>query len=385
MTKSKFGTVFLLWGAGLGAAAQYAKVSIVFDQLPNLYPDAGNALGFAVSLVGFLGILFGVVAGVLVARIRYRRALLWALWLGAAVSSLQALVPPFEYFLLLRCIEGISHLGLVVAAPTLIGQLSAAKDRGFTLTLWGTFFGVAFAVLAWAGLPLVASFGISALFAAHAAYMALFALILTFALNPLDGQTTAAVLSFADVLRRHLTIYKSARISAPGLGWLFYTFSFVSLLTVLPPYLPEASRAFVMETMPLASIASSMTLGVFLLRRHSAIWVIMLGFLLSFGCMVWLWIMPGLPLACILLACAMGLIQGASFASVPQLNETAESQAQANGALAQMGNLGNTIGTPVIVAGLAMLGYGALPLFVGAAFVMGFLVHWALRIARNAA
>ncbi len=38
MSKTPFGLVFLLWGSGLGAAAQYAKVSVVFDQLPGVYP-----------------------------------------------------------------------------------------------------------------------------------------------------------------------------------------------------------------------------------------------------------------------------------------------------------------------------------------------------------
>lgn len=98
MTTS-FGRVFLLWGAGLGAAAQYAKVSVVFDQLPDIYPDAGALLGWAVSLVGLVGIVFGVAAGLLVARIRYRRALLGALWLGAGISALQGLMLPLEWFL----------------------------------------------------------------------------------------------------------------------------------------------------------------------------------------------------------------------------------------------------------------------------------------------
>ena len=78
-SKTNWPLVWLLWAAGLGAAAQYGKISVIFDQLPRVYPDAGTSLGFAVSLVGFLGILLGVVAGVLVARIGYRRALIWAL------------------------------------------------------------------------------------------------------------------------------------------------------------------------------------------------------------------------------------------------------------------------------------------------------------------
>jgi DHA1 family inner membrane transport protein len=78
--KTSFPLVFALWGAGLGAAAQYGKMSVIFDILPGAYPDAGANIGWIVSLVGGVGILFGVIAGVLVARIRYRRALLWALF-----------------------------------------------------------------------------------------------------------------------------------------------------------------------------------------------------------------------------------------------------------------------------------------------------------------
>lgn len=382
-TKTPFLLIFLLWGAGLGAAAQYAKVSVIFDRLPQLYPDAGALIGFAVSLVGFLGIMSGVVAGVLVARIRYRRALIWALWLGAAMSAFQAIVPPFEWFLASRAIEGLSHLAMVVAAPTLIAQLSAPQDRGFTLTLWGTFFGVAFAILAWAGLPLVDVYGIPALFVAHAIYMAVFAGFLSLVLTKGTGDTPQDILSLRTILMHHATIYRSACIAAPGLGWLFYTFCFVSVLTVLPPFLSETSRAWVMGAMPLASIASSMTLGVLLLRYISAVNVVMIGFGSCAACVLWLFIVPAGPAACVALAACMGLIQGASFAAVPQLNDTATAQAQSNGAMAQMGNLGNTIGTPIIVAALALMGYAALPIFVGGALIAGLCVHFALGQMRK--
>lgn len=383
MTKTPVGLILLLWGAGLGAAAQYAKVSVIFDQLPDVYPDAGAALGFAVSLVGFIGIIFGVVAGLLVARIRYRRALLWALWLGAVVSALQSFLPSFEWFLVLRGIEGLSHLAMVVAAPTLIAQLSAPQHRGLSLTLWGTFFGVAFAVLAWGGLPLVAAYGVSSLFAAHAVYMAVFAVILTFSLQALPTSGTPEKLHITSILRNHIAIYRSPRISAAGLGWVFYTFCFVSVLTVMPSFIDPSERAFVTGAMPLASIVSSMTVGVWALRHISAVGVVIWGFGCSIVSMVWLGIDPANAYGCIALAASLGLIQGASFAAVPQLNNTAETQAQANGAMAQMGNVGNTIGTPIMVAALAGFGYVALPIFVSIALLMGLLVHLILSRVRN--
>ncbi|MGZ2257648.1 MFS transporter [Roseobacter sp. A03A-229] len=383
--KTPWGLVLALWGAGLGAAAQYGKFSAIFDQLPVVYPEAGAALGLIVSVVGFLGIFLGVAAGVMVARIRYRRALLWALWIGAALSLFQALLPPLPWMLLSRGLEGLSHLAIVVATPTLIAQICAPKDRGLALTLWGTFFGVAFTILAWAGLPLVAWQGIPALLAAHGLYMAGFALLLAYRLKALEIDTDAPALSLGKVLRDHVEIYRSPYISAPAIGWLFYTFCFVSILTVLPAYIAPEVRAFVMGAMPLVSIASSMTLGVFLLRFVPAINVILIGFAGSILAMIGLWLAPGAPTACLALAATMGLIQGASFAAVPQLNRTADTQARANGALAQTGNIGNTLGTPIMAITAGSLGYAGLPLLAGLAFVLGACAHLALARKRQQA
>lgn len=374
--------VFALWGAGLGAAAQYGKFSVTFDRLPGLYPEAGTALGFAVSLVGVLGIFLGIVAGLVVARVGFRRALLAALWLGAALSFFQALLPPLPWLLASRVLEGVSHLAIVVAAPTLIAQLCAPGDRGLALTLWGTFFGVAFAVLAWVGLPLVDRAGLPGLFLAHGLYLAGFALVLH---RPLRGivSATGGPLALTSLLRRHLAIYRSPAVSAPAAGWLFYTFCFVAVLTVLPPFLDPEVRALVMGAMPLVSIACSMSLGVALLRVVPAVAVVEIGFLASALAMLWLWVVPGAPLACIALAAAMGLVQGASFAAVPQLNRGAAEQAQANGAMAQTGNLGNTLGTPVLVAILGLFGYAGLPLALAAAFLCGLGIHLLLAMRRN--
>lgn len=382
-TTTSWGLILALWGAGLGAAAQYGKISVIFDLLPQAYPDAGTALGFVVSLVGFVGIVLGVVAGLVVARIGYRRAILWALWVGAAASFAQALLPPLGGMLALRVVEGASHLAIVVAAPTLIARLSAPQHRAFCLTLWGTFFGVAFALLAWLGRPLALNAGLPALFAAHGVYMAGFALYLGARLTALTEVQAKVPLSFGQVLRDHATIYRSAHIAAPAAGWLFYTFSFVSILTVLPPYLAPEIRGLIMGAMPLMSIVVSMTAGVALLRFMTAIKVVEVGFVLSALCMVWLWVSPGAPLACLALAGSMGLIQGASFAAVAQLNTTPAAQAQANGAMAQMGNIGNTSGTPIMAAALAGMGYGALPLLAGLAFVAGVVVHLLLGARRR--
>lgn len=382
-TRTHWVLIWLLWLAGLGAAAQYGKVSVIFDRLPAIYPEAGQALGFLVSLVGFVGIVFGVVAGLLVARLGYRRALIWALWGGATLSLLQAVLPPLPVMLGLRALEGASHLAIVVAAPTLIAQLSALKHSGLTLTLWSTFFGVSYTALVWAGLPLVDWLGVSALFLAHALWMVALALLLGRTLRALSVERPTGAITVASVLRDHLTIYRSPFISAPAIGWLFYTFCFLALLTLIPPYLPDDLRGPVLGAMPLVSIAVSMTLGVALLRIVPAFVVILAGFGGTVASLIWLWVAPGLPLACLVLAGALGLVQGASFAVVPQLNTTAASQAQANGAMAQMGNVGNTLGTPVLAAVLSVAGYHEMIALAAIVFLAGALMHIWLAFRRR--
>ena len=382
--KTPWVLVFALWGAGLGAAAQYGKMSVIFDLLPLQYPQAGMALGLVVSIVGFVGIFLGVAAGLMVARIRFRRALLWALWGGAAMSLVQAALPPLPWMLVSRMIEGLSHLGLVVAIPTLIAQLCAPRDRGIALSVWSTFFGVAFAILAIIGRPVVDAFGIPGLLIGHAAFMAGCALYLSAHLRRLAIASPPEPFSLAVFVRNHANIYRSAAIAAPAAGWLFYTFCFLAILTVLPPYLEPDIRAWVIGLMPLVNILSSMTLGVALLRVTSAVNVILLGFGASAVAALWLLSAPT-PVACLALSVCLGLVQGASFAAVPQLNGSPAAQAQANGAMAQAGNIGNTLGVPVMVLATSAIGYIGLPLLACVAFVFGGLVHLLLARRRNAA
>ena len=380
---TRWGLILVIWAAGLGAAAQYGKISIVFDRLGNLYPQAGDAISFSVSLVGVLGILLGVVAGMFVAAFGYRRTLVWALWIGATMSALQALHLPFSAFLLTRVVEGLSHLGLVVAGPTLIAQVSTSKTRSLAMTLWSTFFGVAFALLAWIGLPVVNQFGVLALFWVHAGMMSALAIGLGFALRSVPVPERQPVTTLTQLPALHWRIYRSPWMVAPAAGWLFYTSCFVAILSVIPPFIDGRWRALVLGAMPLASIATSMTFGVYVLRYITAVRLVQLGFLLCVLFSACLFVFVGNPIACIALAGAMGLVQGGSFALVPQLNETAADRAQSSGAMAQAGNLGNTIGTPLMVTALSIAGYSGLLTTVIALFLAGFAAHVLLAKRRR--
>ncbi|MBT8152503.1 MFS transporter [Epibacterium ulvae] len=355
-----WGEILLIWAAGLGAAAQYGKVSVVFDQLGGLYPGVGASVSMTVSLVGLCGIILGTVAGLLAARMGYRRVLILSLWIGAAMGMLQGLTLPFWAFLVSRAVEGASHLGIVVAGPTLIAMLAGSRQRNLAMTIWGTFFGVSFALTSWAAGGIVPRFGVFQFFAAHGAVLGALALALTAFLRRSTAPAHQPLPSVAGWVALHREIYRSPFKMGPAVGWLFYASGFVALLTVLPPHIDPQWREPVMVAIPLVSIASSLTLGVGLTRWMSAVRIVQLGFAASALCTLALGVTGAAPAVCLLLAATLGLIQGASFAAVPQLNNAPAKQAEANGAMAQAGNLGNFIGTPLLVIAISLGGLGGM-------------------------
>lgn len=374
--------VLAIWVAGLAAAAQFAKVSVIFAEVSALYPDAGAAQGFLLSLISFVGVVFGVSGGALVARIGPRPVLIGALALGAGLSALQAMLPPLPVMLGLRLVEGFSHLGVVIAAPTLIATLAEGRWQGAALTLWGSFFGVSFALTAWLGVPMVRALGVPALFLAHGAVM-LSAALLLWAVLPRVRHLVTPGLQPGGLLARHVAIYRSARLSASAWGWLFYTLTYVSILAVLPSYLAPDVRIFAQTTMPIVGIALSLTLGVVLLRRVPAVGVVIVGFGMA-GVAAGTMALAGAEAwVAITLFAVLGLVQGASFAAVPQLNATSEARALANGALAQMGNTGNLLGTPVLLAITGAAGLPGLVWFAVLAYALGGAVHMIQAMRRG--
>lgn len=67
-----------------------------------------------------------------------------------------------------------------------------------------------------------------------------------------------------------------------------------------------------------------------------------------------------MPVWALTLMAVLGLVQSGSFAAVPQLNASINDQALANGAMAQCGNLGNSLGTPLFLSLVAFGGTRAM-------------------------
>jgi MFS family permease len=371
-------TILALWAAGLGAAAQFGKISVLYEVLGARYADqAGFGIGAMVSIVGIVGLIFGTTAGLMVARIGARRAILVALALGAVVSLIQSAFPSYPVMMASRVLEGVSHLAIVVVGPVAIAGIAPARHQGLAMTLWSSFFGVTYAVLALVAPGFVADYGAAALFQAHAVWMLVMCGALFVLMPRVAG--VAAVPGQGSLLARHLAIYASPRMGAPAMGFVCYTVTYVAVLTLLPAVVTPGWGHLIGFTMPLVSIAVSLTLGVWLLSRLPAVRLVQAGFAAAIVASLGLWVMwgTGLPEAVFAwgLAGALGIVQGASFASIPQLNASDADRAGAAGAIAQLGNLGTTSGTPLLVLILSAAGASGLAAFLIGFSALGITIH----------
>jgi MFS family permease len=345
--RTPWALIAALYVAGLIAAGQFAKVSLTLGPLALEYP--GAPVAFAVSGVAVMGIVFGVYAGGITASIGPRRAILAALGVSAVAGAGQALLPAFPILMALRVVEGAGHLVLVVAIPTLMASLSAPRDRGLVMGLWATFFGVGFALAA-----LVVGDGAAPVYGVHAGLAGGLAVILWKMLPRGVATARRPLPRLAD----HRTIYTTPRLFAPALGHGIYAFLFLALVT----WLPEALVApWLAPVLPVVGIAGALSAGA-LVRLVAPGWLVSGGFVAMAALFGVALAVPGIAAPVSVVAMLVsGMVAGGGFAAVPALNATDADRALANGALAQLGNIGTFAGTPV----LAALGAGAsLPMAV---------------------
>lgn len=376
--------VLALWFAGLTAAAQFAKLSLTFSYLQGEYPDAGASLGLLVSLIGFVGVFFGMFAGVMASQVGYKKTLIWGLVIGAAISLIQSNLLPLEFMIASRIIEGAAHLAIVVATPTLMVQASKPTHAKALMTLWSTFFGVSFAITSYLGLPMIESFGLGSIFIAHGICM-IIAAILIWRLIPSATQNNAPKfeLTTKNLIREHIEAYRSPFISAPAFGWLFYTLTFVAIITTLPLLLPAGEVKLAAGALPLIAIGSSFICGAILIRYFSTIQILIFSFIGAGLTVLSLVAQNEILVTLFLLFFLLGLLQSAGFAAIPELNSKITDQAKSNGGVAQMGNIGTTLGTPILLAAYAGFGINGMIVFLTSAYALGAVLHIVLHYRRK--
>lgn len=386
--KTNWLLVLLLWFAGMGAAMQFAKFSIGFSLLKSHYLASDTQIGWALSVVGLMGMLFMGLAAMLVGHWGYKRVLVWSLILGALLSFLEALLPPLSLLFVLRIFEGCVHLAIVVTAPTLMVHAAAPHQRSLVLGLWGTFFGVTFAFANALAPWCLAQFGLAGLFVIHGAWMLLIAGLIAVRL---DAQLIAAVpttFGLKAIGRMHQTIYGQWRTVLPGLLFMCYTLLFVALMTFLPQRGETPSA--VKTLMPLLTLAGAFFAALLVQRGISPLKMVVGAFVSLLMAFVGLFLgdahLVSLNAAQLVVFFVLGLQQGSVYSLVPFLAKQPEQQALSITAVAQLGCLGSMMGAPLFAGAWlrggahGLVGLGVFITALGLCLMVGYVMTQYRRV-----
>ncbi|OYU46639.1 MAG: MFS transporter [Burkholderiales bacterium PBB4] len=350
--------VVLLWLSGVLAAMQFSKISVAFGALQSHYAASSTSVGWILSTVGLVGLVLGVTAGLCAPALGYKRMLVLGLGLGALFAAVQTWVHTLPLLWVTRLFEGLSHVSVVVAAPTLILQSCAPRHRALAVGLWSTFVGVAFAITASGGAWVLAHFQLQGLLQVHAGGMLLIAMAMLVVVPP-DSPVRPAWPTLASLPRRHAQLYRGWATALPALCFFCYTSSAIALFTFVPQ-VAGAELSWLAAAMPLVTLSGALCAGGLGARVSRPLrvlrWVfcgVLLVALCLGGALAAHWAVAPSTL---LLMALLGLSGGLSYGLIPYLNHAAALQAQATGAVAQMGNLGSALGAPLFGALIASLG-----------------------------
>jgi MFS family permease len=369
MTTS-WGRIALLYAIGVLAAGQ---LGIVPPLVPALQRDLGLSLagaGMTVSIVTFVGALFGLPAGGWSERVGHARALRIGILVMAAAAALCAAADDANMLLVARGLAGVGYLLVVVACPSLMVSTAESRHHAFALSLWGTFVPAGIALSGLAAAAFADRAGWRIIFAVDAALLA-FGLIIATAIPQTRGPRHDERRLSAGALR-----------AAAPLSVAFFCFAlvFLALAGLLPAWLverrglPADEAGRIVAIAAAFGIAGSLLAGRLMRRGASPGRLVAVGLIASTVIAALSFSAAPVPLAVAGFAVCFalgGLVPAAAFASVPQVATDRRAVGPVNGLLAQTGSLGSLAGPPVLALWVEATDWSLAPVMLVAVAAIG--------------
>lgn len=367
-------SVLVIVAAGVVAALQVGKAVIA---APMLQADLGiglAAVGWLTGIFAVLGLLAGLPTGALVTRFGSRRVLIIGLLtatLGAASGASSAALPTL---LLSRVLEGAGFLLITVAAPSILAQVSAARDRDLAFALWSCFMPVGMALAMLAG-PLFEDW--RSIWWSGAA-LALAVALLVRLVAPRAGQRPAW--SWRGLGRDARLVLGARQPLVLAGAFALYSMMFFALFSFLPVLLMErmqvshGSAGLLSALATAANILGNLAAGV-LLSRGARRDLLLAGASLTMGLASFGIFLPVLPdtatfVLCVLFSAVGGLIPATLLSSAPLAAPGAGLIPVVLGLIIQGNNLGQIVGPVAIGAAIQRHGWNSAAVLVGAAALL---------------
>lgn len=362
--KTRWGIVALCVAAGLVAAAHVGKAP---PALPALRAELGLDLvlaGWVVSIFGFTGMAFGIIAGSLADRVGHRRLLLIGLGVLAAGSAVGGFTSSGAILLASRFFEGLGLLSVGVSAPAMIAAAAPGRNRRLALGIWGSFMPAGMAAMMLISPLFLSTVGWRGLWFAAAILSVVWIVVMR--------RGTPAAPAHDQAEASHSLVHNVvSTVSRPG-PWLMsicfalYTIQWVSLMVWLPTFLIEqrgtgTGAAAAMTALVVAvNVAGNVGAG-WMLRHNAPRWLLLAVAGATMG-LAGLGIFSSeVPdgtryLLCLVFSSVGGMLPTSLLSGVPVFAPSPRQYATGNGLLTQGANVGQVIGPPAVATLVAMTG-----------------------------
>lgn len=393
--RTPWAAIALLIAIGISAAAQLGKIPPLAETLGVELGLSLVTIGWAMSVITLVSVVFGLSAGSLLGRIAMKKGLLVALALGTAASFAGAFVSSGSGLLAVRAVEGIGYLVITIACPALIAFNAAGRDRALALALWGCFVATGLALMNQLAPLILALDSWRSVFLAGAAMQAAgFAGLLAVSLEePVRSEPPRLSRLPTRLLAEHRLAF--ANPAAVGVAAAFFCFAFlhVGFLSFLPLFLRESTgmsagnAGTAAAAVALIYIPGALVAARAMRRPETGIRVAIGGFVVigASAAVIYGGATPaaGIVGASLLLGFAGGICGSVCFGLIPLSTPVPDQLRLANGLLAQFGSLAVLVAAPVLAflvdRGPAANDWAAsIPVFAGGSLVAALLL-WRLR------
>ncbi|TWS97068.1 MFS transporter [Reyranella sp. CPCC 100927] len=381
-TTTRWGVVALVVAAGLVAALQVGKAAIA---TPMLQADLGlglAAVGWLTSIFAVLGLVGGIPVGAAVASIGARRVLVAGLLATAAAAAVGAVATAYPLLLATRVVEGAGFLLISVAAPSLLEDVVAPRQRDLAFAFWSCFMpaGIALALLAG---PLLGGW--------HAIWWtssAVTVLVLLGVLAVVPARAGRQPWSWHRLAADTGTILRAGSPLLLAAAFGLYSLMFFALFSFLPVLLMTRMQVDHQTAGLLSALASAVNIlgnlaaGMVLARGGSRVMLlsganVVMG---ATGLVIFLALLPDTPtlLLCLVFSAVGGLIPATLLSSTPMAAPVARLTPVVFGLVMQGNNLGQVVGPVAVGSVIDAQGWGAAALIVAGAAVLAVVTAGAL-------
>jgi predicted MFS family arabinose efflux permease len=377
----------LVWAlifAGVVAAFQIGKAPIA---IPLIRHELGLSLTFASWVIGVyavVGAIAGLPAGLVINFVGARRCVIIGLLVIGAASCSGAFATSGRVLLLTRVLEGTGFLMVAVATPTLLGLVTATKDRDVVFGCWAVYFSAGSVIVMLAG-PLLAAFGWRSLWFSTG-LLALAYAVVVWSVAPVTPKAAAAG------GRRLADIGRVMRAPGPillALVFGFYSLQYHALTGLLPTLLVErlglsVATAGVLSAVTIIANGLGGVSAGFLLRQGVPLWAMVAAGFAFMGTAAFGIFGEAVPVAGVAaLATASlgitGILPASIYAAAPRFAPHPAMLALTVGIVVQASHLGHVLGPSALGAWVESFGWSSAPALFVAMACAGIAVALGIR------